>query len=183
MHPIIGLLLQYAPDLVGVFAGNRAGTAAGKVVDAAKVVFGTDDPKKAQAHIDADPRLAELFVEQVRAELEVFRLEIQDVQDARQQTLALSQQGSVMAWGAAIVSTLVTVMFGGALYLVLAGSLALDERAATIANILLGVLGAAQMQVINYWLGSSSGSKRSGDAVRTIAERAIAETLPGRAGH
>lgn len=166
-----------------MFAGEKAGTAAGKVVDAAKVVFGTDDPKKAQAQIEMDPKLADVFVEQARTALEVFRLEIQDIQDARAQTLALNQSGSVMAWGAAIVSVLVTIMFGGALYLVLAGSLALDERAATIANILLGVLGGAQMQVINYWLGSSSGSKRSGDAVRTIAERAIAETvLPKRAG-
>lgn len=178
MPPIIGLLLQYAPDLIGMFAGDKTGAAAGKVVDAAKVIFGTDDPKKAQAQIEMDPKLADVFVEQARTALEVFRLEIQDIQDARAQTLALSQSGSVMAWGAAIVSVLVTIMFGGALYLVLAGSLSLDERSATIANILLGVLGAAQMQVINYWLGSSSGSKRSGDAVRTIAERAIAETLP-----
>ena len=183
MPPIIGLLLQYAPDLIGLFAGDKTGVAAGKVADAAKVIFGTDDPKAAQAQIEADPKLAEVFVEQARTALEVFRLEIQDIQDARAQTLALSQSGSVMAWGAAIVSVLVTIMFGGALYLVLAGSLTLDERAATIANILLGVLGAAQMQVINYWLGSSSGSKRSGDAVRTIAERAIAETvLPRKAG-
>jgi uncharacterized membrane protein YeaQ/YmgE (transglycosylase-associated protein family) len=177
MPPIIGLLLQYAPDLIGMFAGDRTGPAAGKVVDAAKVIFGTDDPKAAQAQIEADPKLAEVFVEQARTALEVFRLEIQDIQDARAQTLALNNSGSVMAWGAAIVSVFVTIMFGGALYFVLARSIPFDERQATIANILLGVLGAAQMQVINYWLGSSSGSKRSGDAVRTIAERAIAETV------
>jgi hypothetical protein len=71
-------------------------------------------------------------------------------------------------------------MFGGALYLVLERSIPFDERQATIVNILPA---AAQMQVINYWLGSSSGSKRSGDAMRTIAERAIAETvLPRKVG-
>jgi uncharacterized membrane protein YeaQ/YmgE (transglycosylase-associated protein family) len=182
MPPIIGLLLQYAPDLIGMFAGDKTGAAAGKVADAAKVIFGTDDPKAAQAQIETDPKLAGVFVEQARTALEVFRLEIQDIQDARAQTLALNNSGSVMAWGAAIVSVLVTIMFGGALYFVLARSISFDERQATIANILLGVLGAAQMQVINYWLGSSSGSKRSGDAVRTIAERAISETVTHRAG-
>lgn len=183
MSPIIGLLLQYAPELIGMFAGGRAGAAAGKVADVAKVVFGTEDPKAAQAQIQADPKLAEVFVEQARTALEVFRLEIQDAQDARQQTITLAQTGSAISWGAPLVSILVTVMFGGALYLVLAQPLALDERQATVANILLGVLGAAMTQVINYWLGSSSGSKRSGDAVRTIAERAIAETvLPRKVG-
>ncbi len=183
MPPIIGLLLQYAPDLVGMFAGDKAGTAAGRVADAAKVIFGTDDPKAAQAQIEADPKLAEVFVEQSRTALEVFRLEIQDIQGARAQTLALNQSGSAMAWGAPAVSILVTLMFAGALYIVLAQPLSLDERQATVANILLGVLGASMTQVINYWLGSSSGSKRSGDAVRTIAERAVAETLPaGRKG-
>jgi len=182
MPPIIGLLLQYAPDLIGLLAGDKTGAAAGKVVDAAKVIFGTDDPKVAQAQIDADPKLAEVFVEQARAALEVFRLEIQDIQDARRQTLELNQSGSVMAWGAAIVSILVTIMFGGALFMVLWRSLTFDREQATIINILLGVLGAAQMQVINYWLGSSSGSKRSGDAVRTIAEKAIAETVLPRKG-
>ena len=177
MIPIVGLLLQYAPELIGLFAGQAAGSAAGKVADVAKVVLGTDDPKLAQARIEADPKLAEVFVEQTKAALESFRLEIQDVQDARRQTLALAQQGSVMAWGAVVVSILVTVMFGGALYMVLGRPIAFDERQATIANILLGVLGAAQMNVISYWLGSSSGSKRSGDAVRTIAERAVAETV------
>lgn len=182
MPPIIGLLLQYAPDLIGMLAGDKTGTAAGKVADVAKVIFGTDDPKAAQAQIEADPKLAEVFVEQSRAALEVFRLEIQDIQDARQQTITLAQTGSSMAWGAPAVSILVTLMFGGALYLVLGRPLTLDERQATVANILLGVLGACMTQVINYWLGSSSGSKRSGDAVRTIAERAVAETVLPRKG-
>ncbi|MBA1159343.1 hypothetical protein [Microvirga mediterraneensis] len=177
MIPIVGLLLQYAPELIGLFAGKDAGVAAGRVADVAKVVFGTDDPQKAQDQIALNPALAEAFAEQARSALEVFRLEIQDAQDARQQTITLAQTGSAISWGAPLVSVLVTLMFGGALYLVLAQPLALDERQATVANILLGVLGAAMTQVINYWLGSSSGSKRSGDAVRTIAERAIAETV------
>jgi hypothetical protein len=97
MPPIIGLLLQYAPDLIGMFAGDRTGAAAGKVVDAAKLIFGSDDPKAAQAQIEADPKLAEVFVEQARAALEVFRPEIQDIQGAQAQTRALNQSGSVVA--------------------------------------------------------------------------------------
>lgn len=69
MPPIIGLLLQYAPELIGVFAGAKAGTAAGKVADAAQQVFGTDDPKLAQQQIEANPELAKAFVEKARAEI------------------------------------------------------------------------------------------------------------------
>ncbi len=69
MPPIIGLLLQYAPDLIGLFAGKNAGAAAGKVTDAAKVVFGTDDARQVQQQIEATPELLTAFVEKARAEL------------------------------------------------------------------------------------------------------------------
>lgn len=69
MPPIIALLLQYAPDLIGLFAGEKTGAAVGKVTDAAKVVFGTDDPKAIEQAVALDPKAAEAFVEKARQEL------------------------------------------------------------------------------------------------------------------
>ena len=173
MPPIIGLLLQYAPDLIGLFAGEKAGAAVGKVTDAAKVVFGTDDASATQAKIAADPKLAEAFAEQARQATEQLRLQIEDVQDARRQTVALAQQGSAIAWGPVVLSVVVTLGFVATVWLVMMRPIPMDERQAAIANILAGALTAAFVQVCNYWLGSSAGSKRSGDAVRAIAEATI----------
>jgi len=88
MPPIIGLLLQYAPDLIGVFAGEKAGQAIGKVADTAKVVFGTDDPAAVQRAITVDPKLAEAFAEQARQAL-AYMLQANQAQSA----LALAEAG------------------------------------------------------------------------------------------
>ena len=173
MSPIIGLLLQYAPELIGLFAGDKAGTAAGKVADAAKVVFGTDDPQKAQAQIQMNLQLAEAFVEQAKIQLEEVRLAIQDVQSARLQTLELAKQGSAISWGAPVVSVIVVVGFFVVMGLLFVQPVDLPPSQAQLLNVLFGALIPAFGTVVQYWLGSSAGSKRSGDAVRAIAEAAL----------
>lgn len=72
---------------------------------------------------------------------------------------------------AAIISLVIVVGFFGVLMTLLAVERVWDERATTLINVVLGALTAGFVQVVNYWLGSSAGSKRSGDAVRAIAER------------
>jgi len=173
MSPIIGLLLQYAPELIGVVAGDKAGTAAGKVADAAKVVFGTDDPQKAQAQIQMNPQLAEAFVEQAKIQLEEVRLAIADVQSARLQTLELAKQGSAISWGAPVVSVIVVVGFFVVMGLLFVQPVDLPPSQAQLLNVLFGALIPAFGTVVQYWLGSSAGSKRSGDAVRAIAEAVL----------
>lgn len=173
MPPIIGLLLQYAPDLIGLFAGDKASTAAGKVADAAKVVFGTDDPKKAQAQIEMNPKLAEAFVERAKMDLEEVRLAIQDVQNARMQTIELAKQGSAISWGAPVISVIVVTGFFAVMGLLFLRPIDLLPQQASLLTVLFGALIPAFGTVVQYWLGSSAGSKRSGDAVRAIAETVL----------
>jgi len=179
MPPIIGLLLQYAPDLIGVFAGGKAGTAAGKVADAAKIVFGTDDPQRAQNQIQMDPTLAHAFVEQAKIQLEETRLAVEDVQSARQQTLDLARQGHNAAWGAPVVSVIVIVGFFAVMALLFVVQADLPPSQAQLLNVLFGALIPAFGTVVQYWLGSSAGSKRSGDAVRAIAETIVPSRKAG----
>ncbi|MBB4041993.1 hypothetical protein GGR34_003678 [Microvirga flocculans] len=88
MPPIIGLLLQYAPELIGLFAGEKASAAIGRVVGAAKTVFGTDDPAAVQEAIATDPKLAEAFAEKARQDL-AYMLQANQAQSA----LALAEVG------------------------------------------------------------------------------------------
>lgn len=51
-----------------------------------------------------------------------------------------------------------------------------------VTLILFGALSAAFSQVVSYWLGSSAGSARSGDAIRAIAQQATTPTAGQVAG-
>jgi uncharacterized membrane protein len=51
-----------------------------------------------------------------------------------------------------------------------------------VTLILFGGLSAAFSQVVAYWLGSSAGSARSGDAIRQIAQQATQTTVGQAAG-
>lgn len=96
---------------------------------------------------------------------------IGDTQNARQQTVDLAKSDSPLAWGAAIVSTLIVVGFFTAVYLLFVIERNWDERTANLLNVLFGALTVSFTQVANYWLGSSAGSKRASDSIRKIAEQ------------
>lgn len=94
-----------------------------------------------------------------------------DTANARAQTVDLAKTESPLAWGAAIISTLIIVGFFTAVYLLFVVDKGWDERTANLLNVLFGALTVSFTQVANYWLGSSAGSKRAGDSVRKIAEQ------------
>lgn len=95
---------------------------------------------------------------------------LQDVQSARQQTVALAQAGSSIGWAPVVISAIITTGFFTCVYLLFLVDRNWDERTANLLNVLFGALTVTFTQVANYWLGSSAGSKRSGDAVRKLAE-------------
>ena len=70
-----------------------------------------------------------------------------------------------MAWGPVLVSALVVLIVAGTVAAVGAGYM-------QDSSLVVGAVLAWMTQVISFWIGSSSGSKRSGDAVRAIAVQA-----------
>lgn len=60
-------------------------------------------------------------------------------------------------WGAVLVSVMVVAFFGGILTIWIFVSVRPENQ--SILNVLVGALAAAFIQVISYWVGSSSGSK------------------------
>lgn len=162
---MLSVLLEVAPWLAGLVAEGRGKEIVTIGAKVAKEVFGTSEPGEIASAIK-DPHQLEAF--RVRLEQETAQLQAQlaDVQDARHQTVSLAQTGSSIAWAPVIVSTLVVVGFLGLTFGLLFKSIP-DSQ---VAMVLYGALSAGFTQVLNYWLGSSVGSKRSGDAVRAIAE-------------
>ena len=63
------------------------------------------------------------------------------------------------------MSTIYTIGYFGVLYAFMSGAIEVGEAYQSMFNGLLGVLSAAQIQVVNFWFGSSSGSKAKTDAL------------------
>lgn len=64
-----------------------------------------------------------------------------------------------------ILSVVYTVGYFGVLFMFMTGQLNVPEAYASMFSGLLGVLSAAQVQIMNFWFGSSSGSKRKTEAL------------------
>lgn len=174
-------LRAVAPGIAAAFGGPLAGAAVKILGDQ---LLGRPDASEEEvtAALSAGALTGEQIVALTQAE-KTFELEMAkvdqareaafmgDTQSARQQTVELAKADSPLAWGAAIVSTLIVVGFFTAVYLLFFIERGWDERTANLLNVLFGALTVSFTQVANYWLGSSAGSKRASDSIRKIAEQ------------
>lgn len=172
---LLPLVAQAIPSLSGVSVNGIPKQAIDIVYDVAKKVFGPGTPEEIQAKIASDQAAVEKFKAEMIARSDEFKAALADTQNARSQTVALVQAGSAISWGAPIVSGFVVVGFLSVLGLFFFGMFPTSDTAAAIANMLVGSLAAAFVQVINYWLGSSAGSQRKdfyiANSVPTAAEQ------------
>jgi hypothetical protein len=174
--PIIPLLLGLAPTVAEWILGDNTGKAVGKVTSIAQDILGTSDVDQIERAVAADPNLALQFkqaviqaaAEEKRMELDAIKAQLADVASARAQTVELAKSGSAIAWGAPIVSVLITAGFFVMLYLVIQKEI--PEGSRELANIMLGSLGASFTAVVSYWVGSSAGS-----AVKDLTLRQVAK--------
>lgn len=171
-----------APGLATAIGGPLAGAAVKVIADK---VLGT--PGASQEEVIQALSSGSLTGEQIvalKAAEQQFQLELEridaaresagmlDAQSARQQTVALAQASSSIAWAAPVISTVIVSGFFACVAMLFIVDRTWDERTANLLNVLFGALIPGFAQVCNYWLGSSAGSKRAGDAVRKIAENA-----------
>lgn len=166
--PILGKLIPDGKTAEIVAAGTKV----------ANEVFGTTSEPEIVAKMEADPKLAEQFKAKLEAETASLRMQIEDTQDARATTVRLVEAGSSIAWGAPAISVLIVTGFLG----LVTGLMFKSVPDNQVSLILFGALSAAFSQVVSYWLGSSAGSARSGDAIRQIAQQATTPTAGQVAG-
>ncbi len=182
MLPLIGLAATYLPDLIKLIAGDKAGTLAAAVSQTVTDVTKTADPtaalktlqNDASAASDLRARLAQIAVDAQKAqnaeadstrqgELALLQAALGDTKDARDGMVALAEAHSGIAWGAPVVSLIVTVGFFAILaLLVFYSRLVSADPSATVTQILnisVGTLATGFATVINFWLGSSQGSR------------------------
>ncbi|HLZ24582.1 MAG TPA: hypothetical protein VKQ30_20900 [Ktedonobacterales bacterium] len=178
--PLIGGLLKTAASAAG---GPVVGALAGVVIDAVAKAVGapSSEPSAIAAAIAADPAKAAAAIPQVeaahaeliKAQTDAQEAAFKDVEDARATTVQLVAQKSIMAWGAVVVSVLVVLAFLAALVLLVRYGVDANNLSGQAELILTGTLGAAFAQVVNYWLGSSSGSSDKTAALTSLAHASV----------
>ena len=181
--PLIAVATTVLPAVIKAIAGDKTGKVEDHVGKAVAAVAGTSDPVAAQKAIDADPaaaqrlqtELARILLEQEKAqqqadaemlktrldsELETLRTNLQNTEDARRRALEFAQVGGPMAWGAPLVSAIVTLGFFTILIVLIGGNKPeWGSGVLQIVNITVGALAAAFATVVNFWLGSSQSSR------------------------
>lgn len=118
--------------------------------------------------------------EQRQAEFDRFRESLKDVQNARSQAVEWARIGGPMSWGAPVVSVVVVAGFLFFLAILIFASKWLDirpdEPLYQILNITIGALTAAFTTVVNFWLGSSEGSRKKDAASAELQVQQVEQT-------
>ncbi len=169
------VFIDKAPDVATWIFGDKSGKTVETVTGIAREILGVDDVGSIEAAIARDPQAALQFrmavmaarEQERQAELATLHAQLADVQNARHQTVELARVGSPLQWGAAIISSIVTLGFFGMLYLILRNEV--PEGSQRIADIMMGGLGTSFSAVVGYWVGSSAGSASKDAALRAAA--------------
>jgi len=169
--PTIGGLLG---GLIPFPGGAILGQVAGKVLaealgvpptpEAVHAAVTTGDPVAVQAKLaEADAKMT--------AEVEKYRLQLEDVQDARRTGLEYVKADSKIQWAPTIVSTIVAVGFCLFSYIAIVKPVGADRD---VVMFLLGAWNSAFVTTLTYWLGSSSSSQNKSDQIAQMAGTAAA---------
>ncbi len=152
-------LATVAPALATALGGPLAGMA----VNVATSALGIDPSESSLSEIvlsgnpDALLILKEadnsFKIELKRLGIELAKIDQEDRDSARE----LSKVNMIPQ---IILSTLYTLGYFVVMYQFVTGDIVIQSESATAFNILLGVLTAAQTQIMNFWFGSSHGSKQ-----------------------
>lgn len=185
---LVPLLASSAPTIGGLLGGlipfpggAILGQVAGKVLaealgvpptpEAVNAAITTGDPTVIQAKLsEAETKMT--------AEVEKFKLQLLDIQDARSTNLEFAKVGSAIQWAPASVSIIVALGFFGTLMILLKAGVNFNDTVGQVLLILVGSLVAYMNQVVNYWLGSSAGSQGKSDQLATIAAGAVPAVVP-----
>ena len=94
-----------------------------------------------------------------KLDVDIMRIDQADRSSARNMTKTTG------IWPQVILSIIYTAAYGVVLYCFMSGQIDVPENQQILFGSLIGILTAAQVQILNFWFGSSSGSKEKTAAV------------------
>lgn len=172
---MLGLILSALPILGKLIPEGKTAEIVALGTKAAQELFGTTNEADIVAKMEADPKLAEQFKARLEADTQAlqiesrnYELQIQDAANARAANLALATAHNPIAWSGPIIDVVVVAGFFAMLAMIVFRPVTMDQMQFSIANILLGILGGAFGQIINYHRGSSAGSMAKDQVINKI---------------
>ena len=153
MNDLFKLLGSVAPALATVVAGNAGGVA----VSAIAKVFGVEDTVEAVTQaIKTDPEAA---LKLAQIDLEQFKAELANTADARAMQVAALQQSDVFSKRFPMYLTSFWSLCA-AVYIGIITFAVIPDKNIRFADTILGfILGTVIATLLNFWFGSSVGSK------------------------
>lgn len=155
-----GVIATVAPGLATALGGPLAGQAVAVIT--AALGLGPNEDEKAIQILSQSPdallklKLAELEFRRYMTEAGV-KLEELDVQDRASARLLASARGM---WPQVALSLLYSLGYFGVLIGLLSGHFHVYQEGHDLLLGLVGALSAGQVQVLNFWFGSTSGGAR-----------------------
>ena len=164
----LSILKGIAPMAASAVGGPFAGAAMSII---AKTV-GVDEDKVEDYILSANPdqllelRKAEIELDRWREEAGIRKEElmVQDRQSARE----MAMERGILAQ--VVLSIGYTIGYFGIMFVFVFGGANVDPEETGMINTLVGALGAAQLSILNFWFGSSKGSKDKSTALIKVAE-------------
>lgn len=165
--PTIGSLLGgLIPFPGGAILGKMAGTVLAEALGV--------PPKPEEVHkaiTEGDPAViaAKLSEAETRmnAEVEMFKAQLADIQDARATNIAYVKAGSSLSWAPVVVSVVILIGFSVLSLLAMKPEVAGVDK--SVVLFLLGAWSGYAGAVVQYWLGSSSGSADKSSQLAALA--------------
>jgi len=157
------LVGKFAP-LIGTAIGGPFGGMAAKIaLDALGIDTKEGDEKEQlkEALKSMTPEQAiQLKLAEKNWEAKMKELDIKEEElHGRDRASARDMATKTSIWPQVTLSTLYTVGYFSVLYMFLSGGVSIEDSIKTEFAMVLGVLTAGQVQIMNFWFGSSSGSK------------------------
>lgn len=158
-----GVVATVAPTLASAFGSPLAGVGVKMALEKLGIApeVGSEEEQLKAAIATATP--ADLLkLKQVEADfkLELTRLGIKREQlnvDDRNSARGLAKEKGI--WPQVVLSSIYTAAYFAVLYFFMTGQVVVPDSQSILFGSLIGILTAAQLQILNFWFGSSSGSK------------------------
>ena len=154
------IVRKLAPTLGAALGGPMGGAATKFIADKLLGKPDANEGDVANFLLGASPeQLAELkkidndFAVKMRElDIDVFKLEVEDRQGAR-------QLFNVNMWPQIILSIIFLIGYFTLLTLLITGNIELPDKQLTLVTALIGVITAGVTGIMQFWFGSSAGSK------------------------
>jgi len=152
-----------APTMAAALGGPFAGVAMNAICSAllGKEVTNADESVLADAVLTANPTtLVKLKKADQDFKLKMQQLDVEDRKSARDLAKVMGMAPQVT------LSVIYTLGYFYLIYGLGSGTISIPENVEQQFTILLGIMTAAQAQIMNFWFGSSSGSKAKTNKLR-----------------